>query len=167
MIEYRVTNNYTDFFDARQDTILVCTVNCAGAMGAGIAKAFKSRFPSMFYKYRRQCYDGEIELGKITVYEEQLDISSGVHYTVVLLPTKQHWTDDSEIKTTWAGVGALSKWLKTIPTSTIHIPLPGAGLGGISEDTSREMLRLNFQTAFHNVIAFSYQPPRRPYGVYR
>ena len=35
--------------------ILVNTVNCKGAMGAGIALAFKTRYPEMFKDYQRKC----------------------------------------------------------------------------------------------------------------
>ena len=47
----------------------VNTVNTVGAMGTGIALAFKKRFPEMFEDYAKRCEAGEIELGRPYVYK--------------------------------------------------------------------------------------------------
>ena len=43
-----------DMFEVPVD-IRVNTVNCVGAMGAGVALAFKRRYPDMFKDYQRDC----------------------------------------------------------------------------------------------------------------
>ena len=43
-----------DLFKSETQTI-VNTVNCVGAMGAGIALEFKNRYPNMFYSYKKIC----------------------------------------------------------------------------------------------------------------
>lgn len=48
-----------DFFDFDAD-IRVNTVNCVGVMGAGVALAFKNKYPEMFKEYVRQCKANEI-----------------------------------------------------------------------------------------------------------
>lgn len=48
-----------NFFDFDAD-IRVNTVNCVGVMGAGVALAFKNKYPEMFKEYVRQCKANEI-----------------------------------------------------------------------------------------------------------
>ena len=58
-----------DMFEAPAD-IRVNTVNCVGVMGAGVALAFKNRYPAMFREYKRECTAGNIEPGKMHVWRE-------------------------------------------------------------------------------------------------
>lgn len=48
---------------------LVNTVNCVGVMGRGVALAFKRRFPANFKAYKAACEWGEVELGRMFVFE--------------------------------------------------------------------------------------------------
>ncbi|MGO3644378.1 MAG: macro domain-containing protein, partial [Pseudoalteromonas sp.] len=57
-----------DFFDFDAD-IRINTVNCVGVMGAGVALAFKKKYPEMFREYARQCKEKEIVPGKPTVWK--------------------------------------------------------------------------------------------------
>ena len=50
---------------ARPVDIRVNTVNCVGVMGAGVALAFKRRYPEMFKEYQILCNDGLIQTGKL------------------------------------------------------------------------------------------------------
>lgn len=50
-----ITEEIGDLFTAPQDTVLVHSCNCEGHWGAGIAKAFKDRYPSAFNKYHDHC----------------------------------------------------------------------------------------------------------------
>ncbi|MGQ7157224.1 macro domain-containing protein, partial [Escherichia coli] len=43
-----------DFFDYAAD-IRINTVNCVGVMGAGVAFAFKNKFPEMYDEYVLLC----------------------------------------------------------------------------------------------------------------
>lgn len=43
-----------DIFSNNAD-ILVNTVNCIGAMGKGVALAFKKKYPEMFKQYKEDC----------------------------------------------------------------------------------------------------------------
>ena len=54
MITYKQGN----LFDSNCQT-LVCTVNCKGVMGKGIALEFKQRFPIMYNEYRNVCKYGD------------------------------------------------------------------------------------------------------------
>jgi O-acetyl-ADP-ribose deacetylase (regulator of RNase III) len=44
--------------------------NCAGTMDAGVAVAFKKRWPRMFEEYAARCADGRFHLGDVFVWNE-------------------------------------------------------------------------------------------------
>ena len=48
---------------------LVNSVNCVGVMGRGVALAFKRRFPANFKAYKAACDWGELEPGRMFVFE--------------------------------------------------------------------------------------------------
>ena len=43
---------YNDSLFTSNCKVLVNTINCAGAMGKGIALEFKNRYPDMYFKYK-------------------------------------------------------------------------------------------------------------------
>ncbi len=86
MISYLTTN----LFDSPAQT-LVNTVNTVGVMGKGIALAFKQRYPEMYRQYRELCQAGELEVGKLFVYQAGDKI-------IVNFPTKKHWRSPSRIE---------------------------------------------------------------------
>ena len=53
-----------NIFDSDKDMI-VCPVNCLGAMGKGLALQFKKNFPDMFEHYRQICKQDFISNWKI------------------------------------------------------------------------------------------------------
>ena len=69
---------------------LVNPVNCAGAMGRGLALAFKRRYPAHFDSYRRACRAGRLRPG--TVHVDDLGAGARPRF-LVALPTKRHWRD--------------------------------------------------------------------------
>jgi O-acetyl-ADP-ribose deacetylase (regulator of RNase III) len=48
---------------------LVNTVNTVGVMGKGIALQFKKAFPAMAKDYEQACRDGELQPGRMHVYD--------------------------------------------------------------------------------------------------
>lgn len=48
---------------------LVNTVNTVGIIGKGIALQFKQAFPQMFRAYEHACKAGEVQLGKVHVFD--------------------------------------------------------------------------------------------------
>lgn len=87
-----------DLFNA-PEAYKVVTVNCVGAMGAGIALACKERFPDLYKHYRKRCFAGEIVVGKVYVYSEE---------GVILLPTKTHFKYKSQVSYVVTGITALA-----------------------------------------------------------
>jgi ADP-ribose 1''-phosphate phosphatase len=56
-----VVEKVGDLFDAPDNAILIHACNCIGSWGAGIAAAFKTRYPEAFIGYRQHCRSNEIE----------------------------------------------------------------------------------------------------------
>lgn len=88
-----------DLFKAKEPYKVV-TINCVGAMGKGIALACKQRFPRIYEDYRLRCKQNEITIGNVYLYEEE---------KIILLPTKIHFKDRSEIAYVTKGIDALAR----------------------------------------------------------
>jgi O-acetyl-ADP-ribose deacetylase (regulator of RNase III) len=120
MIEFVQGN----LFDMPAD-ILVNAVNCVGVMGAGVALAFKQRYPGMFRDYQRACRDGRVRPGRLHVWQSP----TGMH--IVNLPTKRHWRDASRYDDVEAGLDALRAYLQSLGPVTVALPALGCGRGGL------------------------------------
>ncbi|KAI9686215.1 MAG: ADP-ribose 1''-phosphate phosphatase [Bathelium mastoideum] len=53
----RIEERVGDIFDAPNHSVLIHACNCEGSWGAGIAAAFKKRYPEAFQKYKKHCDD--------------------------------------------------------------------------------------------------------------
>lgn len=99
--------------------------NVAGAMGAGIALAFRARWPAMFAEYQARCADGRFRLGEVFTWRE-----AGV--TVFNLGTQPHWRAHAELPAIASAVRAMLAEAETASLPEIALPRIGAGLGGLS-----------------------------------
>lgn len=88
-----------DIFNAAE-AYKVVTINCVGAMGKGIALSCKERFPRIYEDYRKRCRQNEILVGNVYLYEDE---------KIILLPTKVHFKDRSEIVYVTKGIDALAR----------------------------------------------------------
>ncbi len=107
--------------------------NCAGAMGKGIAVAFRERWPEMYEEYRRLCRGGEFQLGDVFVWEEGENV-------VFNLGTQKTWRTRAEL---WAVEKSLLSMLKEAERrklTEIGLPRIGAGLGGLEWADVRSLL---------------------------
>lgn len=52
-----------DIFDAPDHAVLIHACNTQGSWGAGIAKAFKVRYPKAFTRYKKFCKENDIKTG--------------------------------------------------------------------------------------------------------
>lgn len=106
---------------------LVNPVNCVGAMGKGLAKGFKERFPKNYKIYKMSCVHGEVKVGKIlvTLLEKNKFIFN--------FPTKLHWRQDSKFEYITLGLDNLVKVvIPLFKIKSIAIPALGCGLGGLN-----------------------------------
>jgi O-acetyl-ADP-ribose deacetylase (regulator of RNase III) len=87
-----------DMFEKPVD-IRVNTVNCVGVMGAGVALAFKQRYPEMFRDYQRDCKEGRVKPGAMHVWRPP----SGDW--IINFPTKRDWREPSRYEDIDSGLG--------------------------------------------------------------
>lgn len=126
---------------ASGDDVLVNTVNCVGVMGAGVAKAIRTRYPSVMPSYLRSCDDGRLVPGIIHVHR----VENGP--IIVNMATKQHWRQPSRIDWVGSGLYFLSRFLQQEDDRRpgmirrITIPPPGCGHGGLDWTEVNAMLR--------------------------
>ena len=113
-----------DIFHAEAQ-VLVNPVNCVGAMGAGLAKQFKERYPAMNQQYRRDCVAGKVKTGAVILYH----VSGG--RVIANLPTKDDWRNPSRMEYIEGGLAALKQALTDEGLTSVAIPAIGAGLGGL------------------------------------
>ena len=116
-------------FDSGAD-VLVCPVNCAGAMGKGLALAFRQSFPLLF-----PAYADMVARGWISLHRPNLTRADGGQ-RVVLFATKQHWRSRSHLTDIKAGLAFMASALGVLaregrPVGSIAIPALGCGLGGL------------------------------------
>ena len=112
-----------DLFTSKAQ-VIVNTVNCVGAMGAGIALGFKNRYPKMFEQYREECKKGLYKTGNLYTYQENGS-------TILNFPTKDHWKDPSEYAYLESGLASLRKYLVDNKIKSIAIPALGSTNGGL------------------------------------
>jgi len=123
MIETR----HGDLLKADVDA-LVNTVNTVGVMGKGIALQFKRAYPGMFRDYEKACKKGEVEVGRMHVWETgALD---GPRF-IINFPTKKHWRAKSRMSYIDDGLEDLARVIVAEGITSIAIPPLGAGNGGL------------------------------------
>ena len=107
---------------------LVNTVNCVGVMGRGIALQFKRRYPDNFRAYAAACNRGDVEPGRVFVFETgQL---TNPRY-IINVPTKRHWRAKSRLEDIDAGLKSLMQEVRERNIRSIAIPPLGCGMGGL------------------------------------
>lgn len=107
---------------------LVNTVNCVGVMGRGVALQFKNKFPANFRAYKAACEKGEVQPGKMLVYD--LGPLNSPRW-IINFPTKRHWKGKSRIEDIETGLIALKAEIASRGIASIALPPLGCGLGGL------------------------------------
>lgn len=136
-----------DMFDAPAD-IRVNTVNCVGVMGAGVALAFKQRYPDMFKDYQRDCKDGRVTPGTMHVWK------SLTGDWIINFPTKRDWREPSRYEDIDAGLDDLRGYLDQVGPLTIALPALGCGHGGLDWDRVSGMIRCKLDGVNAHVLVF-------------
>jgi O-acetyl-ADP-ribose deacetylase (regulator of RNase III) len=136
-----------DIFDADAD-IRVNTVNCVGVMGAGVALAFKQRYPEMFKEYQRECKDGRVKPGRMHVWKS---LSGDC---IVNFPTKRDWREPSRYEDIDAGLDDLRGYLDTVGPLKVTLPALGCGHGGLDWARVSGMIRDKLDGVDAHVLVF-------------
>ena len=153
MIERKTGNLFDEQVEA-----LVNSVNCVGVMGRGIALQFKNAFPANFKAYAGACKRGEVQPGRMFVFETQQ--IAGPRY-IVNFPTKRHWRGKSRMEDIESGLDALAEEIKQRKIRSIALPPLGSGLGGLDWSQVRQRIESKLQEVGDcRVIIF--EPSRVP-----
>jgi O-acetyl-ADP-ribose deacetylase (regulator of RNase III) len=121
--------NSGNLLEARVEA-LVNTVNTVGVMGKGIALQFKQAFPAMFRDYATACKAGDVQLGKMHVFD--LRGLMGDRRWIINFPTKGHWRERSRLTDIEAGLEALVDTVRRLEIRSIAVPPLGCGNGGLN-----------------------------------
>lgn len=140
-----------DFFDFDAD-IMINTVNCVGVMGAGVALAFKKRFPEMFDDYAEKCRLGAIRPGLPSVWLQKDMISKDIE--IINFPTKNHWKNPSEYNYINEGLEWLSNYLKDKSEKVVTLPALGCGHGGLDWNRVRSMIAEKLKNSPAHIYVF-------------
>ncbi len=121
-------------FDSDAEAI-VNAVNCVGVMGAGLAKAFKDKYPHMNEQYVVKCRNGMLKPGKLDIYV----VDSSPKY-IINFPTKDHWKFPSKLDYIYTGITELLIAVHDWKIKSVAIPALGCGLGGLDWAEVRPIL---------------------------
>lgn len=117
-----------NLFDSNAKT-LGCTVNCVGAMGAGIARAFRDRYPDLYYHYKKICRQRQFNHRNIALYSPP-----GFDKNILLIPTKKHWKNGSDIDDLEFILKKLRENEEVLKLTTVALPRLGCNHGGLDFD---------------------------------
>ena len=137
---------------------LVNTVNCVGVMGRGIALQFQKTFPEMFKAYEAACKRGELQPGRVHVYD--LNRMRNPHY-VINFPTKSHWKGKSRIADIESGLQALVAEVRRLRLRSVAVPPLGCGLGGLEWEEVLPRIRQAF-AELPDIRVLVYEPKGAP-----
>jgi O-acetyl-ADP-ribose deacetylase (regulator of RNase III) len=131
---------------------LVNTVNTVGVMGKGIALQFRRAYPAMFKAYEKACKNGEVQLGKMHVWET--NAITGPRF-IINFPTKGHWKSKSQINAIEEGLKDLVQVISAYGITSIAVPPLGCGNGGLSWNDVRPRIESSLGSLPIDVCLFS------------
>jgi len=140
-----------DFFDYDTD-IRINTVNCVGVMGAGVALAFKNKYPDMYREYVSVCKNNQIEPGKPHVWSSGDLFSKAL--TIINFPTKIHWRDNSEYEYIEKGLQWLQDYLQDKQNISISLPALGCGHGGLDWSYVKKLIEKYLSNSPVEILVF-------------
>lgn len=151
-----------DFFEFDAD-IRINTVNCVGVMGAGVALAFKKKYPDMFKEYVQQCKSGQIRPGKPSIWHSGDMLSKGIE--VINFPTKNDWKKPSEYEYVESGLRWLANYLSKREGLVVTLPALGCGHGGLNWDKVKTLIEGYLSDSPHKILVFEPLSSKKAGGV--
>jgi O-acetyl-ADP-ribose deacetylase (regulator of RNase III) len=115
-----------DIFQGNHDLVFI-PVNTMGVMGAGLALQFKKKYPMFFVEYKEFCKRIDIQ--------QWMSISYAIPTSFLYFPTKDHWSNDSNLETILETLHTFLLELRYyLEFTDIGVPKLGCGLGGLDEN---------------------------------
>lgn len=102
--------------------------NTQGFMGAGIARAFRDRFPVMYEEYKARCDRGLLLPGEMFPWS----IPGGVH-TIYNIASQELLGANANYEWLASGVHKALLHAESLDIKTLALPRIGSGIGGLSE----------------------------------
>ena len=138
-----------------QTDALVNAVNTQGVMGKGIALLFKERFPKMFDDYRTACAAGEVQPGRMHVFDRGNAFQPRF---IINFPTKRDWRSPSRLEDVESGLIALVDEIRRRHIRSVALPALGCGNGGLEWQTILPRITAAFEKIEHvRVVVY---PPK-------
>lgn len=138
---------------------LVNPTNTRGAMGAGLAAAYRTYFGEKMYKdFYSDCQAGKVKLGKVHVWKDAEERIELIH-----LPTREHFADPSELEILKRSLRSLREFLQHRPFYSIAMPMLGLGLGDLDEQAVID-INMEYLDDLPNIIHASMLPKAFPDG---
>ena len=130
--------------------VITNTVNCVGAMGAGIALEFKKRFPEMYADYKSKCDQNQVRPGTPYLWESD-------QVQILNFPTKRHWQENSYLEDIETGLKYLSENYQSMGIQTLALPPLGCGLGGLQWNDVKNLIE-RYLGEISDLEVFVYEP---------
>jgi len=111
--------------------------NCAGSMGAGIAKGFRQRYPEMYEEYRQRCkaQPRQFNLGDAWLWHAE-----NLPWVFNLGTQEKYWHARASYEAIEAALISMKQQADDANLASIALPRIGAGLGGLSWRKVREII---------------------------
>lgn len=154
-----IEDAHGNLIEAEADA-LVNTVNTVGVMGKGIALQFKRAFPGNYKAYKRACDRGEVQLGKMFVWDAGALANEGPRY-IINFPTKKHWRSKSKLADIRSGLVDLMAQLGALSIKSVAVPPLGCGHGGLQWSDVRPLIEEAF-LELPEVSVLLYSPEGAP-----
>jgi len=136
--------------DTQPGDCIVNTVNCEGVMGKGIALQFKQKYPKMFSEYKKACFRGDIQPGKLWLWTDGINL-------IINFPTKMSWREPSQYDWIKSGLVVLKEIIKEKQIKTIKIPALGCENGKLDYNRVRNMIIEDLDDVLDDVIIELYR----------
>lgn len=144
--------------DDPADLIVVPVNTVPGVMGAGLAKAFATKYPGLSAEHRRACNVSELAVG----LPHAVGLDAG--RLLILFPTKADWRKPSRLEWIESGLDNIAAILAELGGQekyrSMAVPALGCGLGGLAwEDVFPLIVNLAERTPR---VVFRAYPPKGP-----
>ena len=124
-------------------------VNSLGFMGAGIAKAFRQKYPEMFEDYRQCCKDGYLQDRKTHFYKYK---NGDLIVNLVTVNDELKGEYDFIIQ----GLEETKNFLLENDINEIAFPPLGCGIGGLKKATVEDLIVDVFKDTSVNLYLYNF-----------
>lgn len=131
-----------DMFFSNMQTLTI-SVNCIGVMGKGLASRAKYQFPEVYVQYQDLCRRRTLRMGNPYLLKLEFSLNQRLadepqslnnieQKRFLLLPTKNHWRESSDINGIEQGLQWIQQNYRRLSIKSLAIPALGCGLGKLS-----------------------------------